>query len=304
MQVNMMYRVPMKGQPIESPTPVSTITSSEFYTIRELMEQLGDYSILADILGVVTSSSDYAVLSGAADTLNYHVKTFAAIGAFKPLFQRLVGRYTILRMQRPPEREHSLALADLARTSGADIQLMQLLAFDLTRCEQKASIAAYSPASDNMTDILQSTKMDTDDEIERILASGTSMDEQIMSRVFNKITTRLEEQLSKGLAAQASNFGSWFYRLRNFDEKAFERLVNQWISKLLFSHTGKVLLTALPTLTAAGCITLSGFMDVSNRCISSIEGKDGVSAAKVSLDALNAILPNDELNRFCQTQVS
>ena len=294
----------MKGQPIESPTPVSTITSSEFYMIRELMEQLGDYTILADILGVVTSSSDYAVLSGAADTLNYHVKTFAAIGAFKPLFQRLVGRYTTLRIQRPPERERSLALADLARTAGADTQLMQLLAFDLTRCEQKASVAACSPASDNMTDILQSTKMDTDDEIERILASGTSMDEQIMSRVFNKITTRLEVRLSKGLAAQARNFGSWFYRLRNFDDKAFERLVNQWMSKLLFSHAEKVLLTALPTLTAAGCITLSGFMDVSNRCISSLEGKDGVSAARVSLDALNAILPNDELNRFCQIQVS
>ena len=294
----------MKGQPIESPTPVSTITSSEFYMIRELMEQLGDYSILADILGVVTSSSDYAVLSGAADTLNYHIKTFAAIGAFKPLFQRLVGRYTTLRMQRPPEREHSLVLADLARTAGADIQLMQLLAFDLTRCEQKASIAACSPASDNMTDILQSTKMDTDDEIERILTSGTSMDEQIMSRVFNKITTRLEVQLSKGLTAQASNFGSWFYRLRNFDDKAFERLVNQWVSKLLFGHAGKVLLTALPTLTAAGCITLSGFVDVSNRCISSLEGKDGASAARLSLDVLNAILPNDELNRFCQTQVS
>jgi len=43
---------------------------------------------------------------------------------------------------------------------------------------------------------------------------------------------------------------------------------------------------------------------VSNRCISSLEGKDGVSAATVSLDALNAILPSDELNRFCQTQVS
>ena len=300
----MLYRVPMKGQPIETPTPVSTITSSEFYMIRELMEQLGDYSILADILGIVASSSDYAVLSGAADTLNYHVKTFAAIGAFKPLFQRLVGRYTTLRMQRPPEREHSLALADLARTAGADIQLMQLLAFDLTRCEQKASIAACSPASDNMTDIFQSTKMDTDDEIERILTSGTSMDEQIMSRVFNKITTRLEVQLSKGLVTQASNFGSWFYRLRNFDDKAFERLVNQWISRLLFGHAGEVLLTALPTLTAAGCITLSGFVGVSNRCISSLEGKDGVSAATVSLDALNAILPNDELNRFCQTQVS
>ncbi|OCL08825.1 hypothetical protein AOQ84DRAFT_388572, partial [Glonium stellatum] len=292
---------PIKGQPIEPPSPVSTITPSQFYMVREIIEQLGDYSILADILGVVTSSSDYAVLSGAADTLNYHVKTFAAIGAFKPLFQRLGGRYATLRIQRPPEREHSLALADLVRTAGADIQLMQLLAFDLSRCEQKASLAACSPASDNMTDILQSTKMDTDDEIDRILASGTSMDEQIMSRVFNKITTRLEEQLGNPLAT-ASTFGSWFYRLRNFDDKAFEKLVNQWISKLLFNHAGKVLMTALPTLTAASCITLSSFMDVSNRCVSSLEGKDGISAARVSLETLNAVLPNDELNRFCQTQ--
>lgn len=292
---------PTKGQPFEGPANVSTIEPLDFYTVRQLMEQLGDFSILADILGVVASSSDYVVLAAVSDTLHYHVRTFAAISAFRPLFQSLARRYANLRRERPPERELLLSLTDLARTAKAEPQLMQLLAYDLNRCEQKNLVAACSPASDNMSEIQQITSVDTDEDIERILASGTSMDEQIMIRVFNKITARLEEQLNKENALKSA-FVMWFYRLEAFDSGTFERLMNQWLTALLKSHQSKSILAALPTLISSGCITLENFYRLSEKCIHSLEAKDGISAAKVSLDLLHSILPNDELNRFCQIQ--
>jgi mediator of RNA polymerase II transcription subunit 12 len=281
---------------------ISTLTAADVYSIRELVEKLGDFSILADILGMVVNSCELSILAAVADTLHYHYKTFVAIGAFKSLFQRLASRYALLRTERPPERELFLSLADLSRTAKADPQMLHLLRYDLGRCEPKNSLAACSPASDNMTDILQTTKMDTDDEINHILSSGTNMDEQIIARVFMKITSQLEEHVKKD-QTRSNTFATWFYRLRSFDEKTFERLMNEYLMNLLTTHQGRILLATLPTLIAAGCTTLVGFAELSKLCIMSVNPVEGNSAAKMSLVALNALLPNEELNWFCQIPV-
>ena len=54
--------------------------------MRSYLERFGDLAILADIVGIAISSLDPGVLAAAADTLNYHSKSFRAIGAFDPLY--------------------------------------------------------------------------------------------------------------------------------------------------------------------------------------------------------------------------
>ncbi|ORY11541.1 hypothetical protein BCR34DRAFT_484023 [Clohesyomyces aquaticus] len=294
--VQLVDRVPTKDSSIEEPGQVCTISPQSFHAVRSYLEDFDDLSILADVLGLATFSLDPNVLTAVADTLHYHHKAFAAIGAFKPLFQRLAMRYAAVRTVRFPERELLVALTDVARTARADEQLMLMLAYDLNRCEQKNSLAACSPASDNMD-----TTMDTDDEIERILSSGTSMDQQVMMRVFTKVVMRLEEQLGSG-SIQSDSLGSWFYRLRSFDEKAFEKLLFEWLSSLLNAHRGKLMLAALPPLVVSGCLTLHQFLEVSRRCISERRASNEDGLLRMSAEVLNALLPSEQLGRFCQPQ--
>ncbi|KAF2176168.1 hypothetical protein K469DRAFT_678997 [Zopfia rhizophila CBS 207.26] len=296
----MSYRVPTNNSSVESAL-VCTISAHDFHIVRAYVEEFGDLSILADIIGVVATTLDCDVLTSVADTLHYHHKAFGAIGAFNPLFQKAAMRYAAIRTVRFPDRELLIALADLSRTAQADAQLTQLLAYDLSRCEQKNSVAACSPVSDNMTEVMHNTPMDTDDEIDRILSSGTSMDQQIMTRVFGKITLKLEEQVAKN-SVQSDGYASWFYRLRGFDEKAFDKLLTEWLSSLLMNHQGKLVLAGLPPLITSGCLTLSQFLATSRRCISNKKSSNEEAAMRMCVEVLNALLPSEHLNRLCQPQ--
>jgi mediator of RNA polymerase II transcription subunit 12 len=96
----------------------------------------------------------------------------------------------------------------------------QIISYDLNQLSQKNTLAACSPASDNMGEVMQTGSF-SDDEIERILSSGTSMDQQMMARVLRKIVGNLEEHLAKG-SLHLHPHHTWFHRLRSFDEPAFE----------------------------------------------------------------------------------
>lgn len=190
-----MTSIPTKDASVDVSGAVCTISLSDFHVVRSYLEDFEDHSILADIVGIVATTLDSNVLSAAADTLSYNLETFRAIGAFEPLFEKIAMRYAAIRTVRFPERDLLLSLNDLASTAHADPQLLQLLNYDLSRYDQRNSLAACSPASDSMVDGV--TSLDVEDEIERSLSSGTSMDQQMMSRVFEKIAANLEDQLCK-----------------------------------------------------------------------------------------------------------
>lgn len=295
--VEMIEQATSKHSSCEEDVPVSTISPSDFYAIRSYIEDFGDISILADIVGIVSTSTDYNVLAALVDTLHYHYKSLNAIGAFKPLLHKVTSRYTALRNLRFPSREYVLSLLDLARTAKADSQLVQSLQDDLIRCDQRNAIAACSPVSDNMGEATH-TGVEGDDEIDRILSSGTSMDQQIMSRVFSKITSRLELLISKGMTSPES-CASWFHRLRSFEDKAFDKLVADWISSLHMNSQGKVMLAALPSLVTSGCLTLSKFAELSRRSIESRRTSNDDGIIRMCVEALNALLPSENLNRLC-----
>lgn len=273
------------------------ISLQDFQVVRSYLELFDDLSILADVIGIVATSLDSNVLGAAADTLHHNHKAFRAIGAFEPLFEKIAMRYAAIRTVRFPERDLLLSLSDLARTARADTQLTQLLSYDLSRYDQKNSIAACSPASDNMNEAL--APLDVEDEIERILSSGTSMDQQMMSRVFRKIAHSLEEQLCKG-GNHFESFPSWFYRLRNFEESTFDMILASWLGSLLMSHQQLLLRAALPPLVSSGCLTLSRFIQTIQLCIRNRRSTQPAEALQIAIEGLDNLILSEDPNRPCQ----
>jgi mediator of RNA polymerase II transcription subunit 12 len=277
---------------------VSLISPQDFHTVRFYLERFEDLAILADVVGVATSSLDSSVLASAADTMHYHLKAFRAIGAFDFLFGRVVTRYAAIRTIRFPERELLLSLASLARTVHVDGQLLQLLNHDLSRLDQKNSIAACSPASDNMGEISQNTASHSDDEIERILSSGNSMDQQVMARVLRKITCNLKEQLSNG-QLQSDNHSVWLHRLRSFDEPTFDLVLNEWLTSCLTNHQVEALRVALPHLVASGCLALTSFLDALQAYVSKSKTGQPEMTFQTAVKGLESLLPSHELVHWC-----
>lgn len=295
-----LYSVPTKDSSAEETAAVSLLTALEFHIVRSYLERFGDLAILADIVGIATSSLNSSVLASTADTINYHAKAFRAIGAFDPLFARVTARYVALRTIRFPDRELLLSLANLARTAQTDGQLPQLLSYDLSQLTQRNSLVACSPASDNMGEVMQ-TGSSSDDEIERILSSGTSMDQQMMGRVLRKIVSNLEEQSGKGSVHVSSHHG-WFHRLRCFDEPTFDMVVNEWLASSLVTQRTDSLRAALPTLAGSGCVALTSFMDTLRACVARFKTSPSEGSFQTALRGVHIILPSDALAQTCSPQ--
>jgi mediator of RNA polymerase II transcription subunit 12 len=263
------------------------------------MEELNDLTILADIIGIVATSFDPNVLSAAADTLHYHYVAFRAIGAFEPLFEKLAMRYAAIRTVRFPERELLYSLIDLSRTAGANPELMQLMSYDISRYDQKNSLAVCSPVSDNMMEGV--VALDVEEEIERILSSGTSMDQQMMNRVFGKIAKYMEDQLFQG-HQRTESFSTWLYRLRSFDEATFDKVLSSWLRSLLLSHQLRLLSAALPPLVATGTLTLSRFLTTIRECFQARQTMRPAEIVRIAVDGLERILPSRKLDGDCHPQ--
>lgn len=229
------------------------------------------------------------------------MKSFRAIGAFDPLFGRVAMRYAAIRTIRFPEREFLLSLQNLTRTVQPDGQLLQLLCYDLSRLDQKNSMAACSPASDNMGEVMQHTGTYSDDEIERILSSGTSMDQQMMARVLRKIIRNLQDHIGKGYL-QFDSYPAWFWRLRSFDEPTFDTVLHEWLDSSLTGHQMYTLQIAVPSLVASGCMTLSNLLDTLRASIAPSKRGQLAEPSVTATEGLRMLLPSGDLNGSCSLQ--
>lgn len=299
--VEMMDHVPTKDPSVEERGPICTITPRDFHSVRSYLEEFGDLSILADIIGIVTTSLDTAILASAADTLHYHHKSFRAIGAFDSLFGKIAMRYAVIRTVRFPERELLLSLINLSTTAQTNGKLLQALTHDLSRYDQINSVAACSPVSDTMAEVNHHTARDSDEDIERILSSGTSMDQQVMDRVFNKIIVYLETQIKTG-SPPSGNLAIWLPRLRCFDEAAFETILTEWLATLLTSHHTKLAHAILPALVNSGCFTMSKLLVIAEGCITKRKTSSHEEALRISVEMLDILLPSEQLSPLCQLQ--
>jgi mediator of RNA polymerase II transcription subunit 12, fungi type len=268
---------------------ISAITAEQFSIIRHILEDFEDFSILADVLKMASSSDNSTVLASVADTVNYHLETLTAIGAANECFEVLLERHRSLKVRRAAEKFLLMSLFNLASAIPRGGESMQHLAGELAKCDQRTAVAACSPVSDHMTDVLQSTDADFNEDIERLLSSGTSMDKHTLARLFETVMSRMESAWGDS-EPQLLSFGLLLARLRTFDERNFDELMSKWVSRLLLTTSRPTLSQTLLPLVNSGCVALSTAVSRSADLLDTkVHEVDEITAANVAAETLELL---------------
>ncbi|KAI5357591.1 Putative mediator complex, subunit Med12 [Septoria linicola] len=232
-----------------------------FCLVREVLEQTRDVRALSVFLHGTMSTSDTAMLATISDTINMHAKSFAALGTLTVMLNQIVEHYRVLRSQQPLDRALILALIALTKPF-ADKAILQYqhqtiaaLPHDLALCEQQNSLAVCSPASDSLIS-MQAGSLDSDQEIDAVFASGNTMDEQLMQRVFARIVQRAGKPRDT-TTQTTSRLCAWLTQLRVIDATNFEALARTYIQACMRSSGATTAaLSVVSALVASGCVEL------------------------------------------------
>lgn len=230
-----------------------------FHTFRGLFEDLNDYRGLALFVASI-KTNDVPLLSAIADTLLYHHKVLSAIGTLTSTSQALIQQYqttTDIQALQAPICTLLMSLIEIATSLLYDTTLAAKLRRDVQRCRANLAGVAWSPASDNPVDA-QSNPVD---EIDQLLASGNTMDEKTLTRVFSTVTSRLD-QVSRGEEVQPSSVTRWFFVLKTLNEAAFEKNMAAWIAAELQICQPDRLLEYTRPLIGIGCVTFETFIGI------------------------------------------
>ena len=287
---------PMKGG-------TSAITLSDFIVVRQSLEKLQDLSILADVLKIVSSSNDAEVLASCADTLNLHLDSFAAIGASKGLFEILTSRLQSLAEEDSFPRVLLVSLSQLATRIPGQDNIARKLVQDLSRSDRKTAADACSPVSDHMVGVTQTTEVDFNDEIEKVLASGTSMDQATLERLFQRIINRLEETWEKA-PDQYRSCGLLLTRLRAFDAQPFDTLMATWVNSFFQMESRPSMVRVFGPLISFGCLSLPDIITNSISLVEAETSRDNPIYSRVSEEALALLVDrSDSLKTMTSEEV-
>lgn len=265
---------------------------------RTLIEQVQDLHSLATLVHSTLVVDDPAVLATLCDTINLHVESFAAMSELKPLMDSITDRYIACRSSQPLDRTLILALQNLASRFTDRAALIKLLKDDLLICEQQSSAIVCSPASDSLIGMHAST-LDSDEDLDAVFASGNTMDEQLMQRVFIRVLQRTSKHATSGSRAMSRVCG-WLNQLRSVDGAGtFENLVQSHISSILnddsdydFWENGIV------HLVSSGCLSLSHVAEMTAGKVQSPETAVRMLPLFLSPEAVRVELHDVEKYRF------
>jgi len=266
--------------------PCITITLRQYHGVRHVLEEIEDFTILADVLKIVSNSTDDLILTAITDTINHHFDTMAAIGAVDDLFQSLWQQYQNIHKRQRVENSFVESLIDLGERLPKSVHEARYLRKELLLYQQTISVTACSPISDHMAETLQSAEATFADEIDRLLASGTSMDKQVLSQVFKTIIGRLELSWREPMPPSI-NFADLLVQVRSFGAKTFDMLITDWLQGILCSTSRPSLTIILPPLICTKIVTLDLVLA---RTAALLQGTAPLSKfIEVGLDALDLL---------------
>ncbi|KAK3336849.1 hypothetical protein B0T19DRAFT_410762 [Cercophora scortea] len=233
------------------------ISCAMFHNIRTVLEAAEDFSMLADILRTLTSYSNVEILAAIADTVNRHLFIMAALGVSKHIFGNLHRRLMALVPEQGIGARPLLAsLAGLASRIPGLEELAAQLKRDLALSDRHSPVDACSPVSDNMAARIQDDDGDLPEEIEKLLASGTSLDRHTMDRLFQTVSQRLQTCWAKPDEKQRV-YAALLNRLRIFDTQHFDSLMDKWLFHVRTLGDRPSILRIFPLLICLGCLTMS-----------------------------------------------
>ena len=233
---------------------MSILSATTFGVLREILEDFGDLRALACLIEAALLTEDIRLLASAADTLNKHALSFAILGVMHKSVDRLMEQHRTLRRETL-DRTALLAYIALIKRFPNRAHDAQMLTNDLLAYEQQHSAAVCSPASDNIIG-MQAGTLDSDAEIDAVFASGNSMDEQTMQRVFLRVMERVGKS-GDAVSGTESNVHRWLDQLHNVDGPGFEKLARDYVSAIMLKNQVSVANTSgIVALVASRCMGL------------------------------------------------
>lgn len=210
------------------------ITLEQFHAIRRILEDVEDLAILADVLNILSDEVQGPTLTAVTDTVNHYFDVLNAIGAAGDIFRKLFHRVEESHGPEVLQTAFLESLIDLACRLSNTAQQVQRLRNDMLALMPRLSAVAFSPISDNMVEAVQSAEPTFAEEMEQMLAGGTSMDKQTLTRVFGTIIGHLETSF-EGSSLSSIRFSQLLARLRRFGPKIFDALLKNWLQMWLRS---------------------------------------------------------------------
>ena len=284
-------------------SPPKAMTPNQFQGIRKVLEDLGDFAILADVLHIVSDSEDGSILTAACDTVSYHFNIFAAIGAHVSLFNDLCQRYEDIRSSKAIDVSLVESLIDLGKCLPNTAKQLKRLRRQALLYLQKSPAIACSPISDTMAEALQSGESTFAEEIEQVLASGTSMDRQTLARLFEAIIKRLEASWTN-LAQSVAVFAELLIRLRRFGRKQFDSLIHTWVGHVLRNLDRPTFREIFVPLICSGCLTLETLLGLAAGALDELDVASARAALAVDMLELLALISSAEGLSTVQVTVS
>ncbi|KAF2720375.1 hypothetical protein K431DRAFT_226647 [Polychaeton citri CBS 116435] len=269
------------------------LTLTSFVFLRGLLEQLEDIPVMVQLLHCAAGADATSTLSSVTETLSYNADAIAALDELIPLLDRLIDRHRTLRTQQPLERSFVLALTNLVKRIPEKAALVQPLTQDLAYCDQQNSIMVCSPASDNMTG-MHASHLDSEADIDAVFASGNTMDEQLIQRVFMRVMQQAEKTLQWPTTETSSKLGGWLTQLRSLDAHTFDGLVRDFVRTFASGATvaGKIPHSnAILVLVAVSCVSIED-------AVEALWNANTSAAAVVAINLLALPLPEKSLHRI------
>ncbi|KMU84458.1 hypothetical protein CIHG_02243 [Coccidioides immitis H538.4] len=246
---------------------ISALTPAQFFEIRDIIECLGDLSLLADILKHTSSSDNIIVLISAVDTLNYCADSFKAIGALSDLFKSALAGYAHVNKADVSIIELISSLLEVGMKLPGEIPVVAMLRRDLSHFDKKFTGAVSSPVSDHTGESVNIASPAFSEGLHQLLNSGSGMDEPNMNKIFDMLSRKLKQ--SKEPNASSHEIARHLSQLRVLNSDVFDRLMVKWIISTLKSSPRPHLLTFLPPLIGVGCVTFEAFFALIDRLLKS-----------------------------------
>lgn len=234
----------------------SVLTTATFGAVRDYLEIIEDFSMLADVIRVATASTDPQIVASCADTLNVHVEVFAAIESIQGLFEFLLSRARSFADDRDVmPRVIVASLLDLSLRIPENHNITAHLARQLAFSDRKAVADACSPVSDYMVGASQDNGAEFIDEIEKLLANGTSIDRGTMERLFQRVVYHLSFSWDKS-PEQQRKCVLLMATLRDFNAQSFDLLMASWLPHIQKLEHRPSMIKIFGPLLGLGCLSL------------------------------------------------
>ncbi|KAL2269624.1 hypothetical protein VTJ83DRAFT_1808 [Remersonia thermophila] len=237
------------------------VSPSLFHAVRVVLEAAEDFAMLGDILKTLAKCSAVEVLAAVADTVNRHFCIFSALGDTQPLFRDLLQRLRVaIQEQNAALRPLLASLVSLAPRIPGMEDLASQLKKDLALNDRQNPVDMCSPVSDNNVVVrFQDDAAELHDEIEKLLAGGSSLDRNTMDRLFQTVVQRLHACWDKAPGKQRA-YSSLLGRLRLFNAQHFDGLMVKWLIFLRTLANRPSILRIFPLLVSVGCLDMASVL--------------------------------------------